>query len=244
MMFTRKKFVLRSFSVFCILTILNGIVYPTVSYALTSGPHQPEFTSYEDGSATDMVNLATGDFSFNTTLLTVPVGSSGGFPVPLSYHAGIGPDQEASWVGLGWNINPGSITRDINGFPDDANADPQTVAVQQLNIDRGWSSQLLGSSIGWDSNTGHYGTIDLSAGFGVGLVGYGAHATFGIRGLSVTDGKVNFNAKAFALTVANAALTIATWGEGSLAMTAFSKGSNALGGLFGSQTPELGPQGY
>ena len=28
-------------------------------------------------------------------------------------------DQEASWVGLGWNINPGTITRNLRGLPDD-----------------------------------------------------------------------------------------------------------------------------
>ncbi len=32
-------------------------------------------------------------------------------------------DQEASWVGLGWNINPGTVTRNLRGLPDDFNGD-------------------------------------------------------------------------------------------------------------------------
>merc|ERR1712228_95355 len=27
--------------------------------------------------------------------------------------------QEASWVGLGWNLNPGAINRTVSGVPDD-----------------------------------------------------------------------------------------------------------------------------
>ena len=42
-----------------------------------------------------------------------------GFPINLSYHAGITPNLEASWVGLGWYLNPGAINRSINGTPDD-----------------------------------------------------------------------------------------------------------------------------
>src|SRR5690606_9854484 len=64
--------------------------------------------------ATDMVNLATGDLSYVLPLMTV-----GGYPINLSYHAGITPDLDASWVGLGWYLNPGAINRDVTGTPDD-----------------------------------------------------------------------------------------------------------------------------
>ncbi|MEM9329652.1 MAG: hypothetical protein AAGA85_28590, partial [Bacteroidota bacterium] len=37
----------------------------------------------------------------------------------LSYHAGIQADLDASWVGLGWTLNPGAIARYVNGFADD-----------------------------------------------------------------------------------------------------------------------------
>ncbi len=35
-------------------------------------------------------------------------------------------DQEASWVGLGWNINTGEINRQMRGIPDDFKGDPVT----------------------------------------------------------------------------------------------------------------------
>lgn len=101
MRFLRRRFVLRVFSLTAILLALNGIIYPNLSFALTTGPHQPEFTSYEEANSTDMVNLLTGDFNFNLPVLSVPIGTDAEFTVPLSYHAGISPDQESSWIGLG-----------------------------------------------------------------------------------------------------------------------------------------------
>ncbi|AFD07515.1 hypothetical protein Solca_2476 [Solitalea canadensis DSM 3403] len=42
-------------------------------------------------------------------------------PITLSYHAGgIRVDQEASWVGLGWNLSyGGQVTRNVRGAPDE-----------------------------------------------------------------------------------------------------------------------------
>lgn len=64
------------------------------------------------------VNQVTGDFSYSLPLMTIP-GVIGGFPLNLSYNAGIGVEQEASWLGLGWNLYPGGINRNRKGFPDD-----------------------------------------------------------------------------------------------------------------------------
>ena len=90
-----------------LLTVmLTNTIAPTVTYALTSGPTQPEATSFEPVDTTDMVNLQTGDFTYNIPLLEVP-GSEGGYPLSLAYHAGIQPNEDASWVGLGWTLNPG-----------------------------------------------------------------------------------------------------------------------------------------
>lgn len=78
------------------------------------GPGQPETQSFSSVNNTDMVDLFTGDFSYNIPLMDV-----GGYPLSLSYRGGISMDQEASWVGLGWNINPGTINRNLRGLPDD-----------------------------------------------------------------------------------------------------------------------------
>ncbi|MBI3232718.1 MAG: hypothetical protein HYZ42_01520, partial [Bacteroidetes bacterium] len=98
--------------------MINDIAFPTVALALTGGPSQPEVESFEPVTTNQMVDLFTGDFNYNIPLLDV-----GGYPVNIAYHAGIGMDQEASWVGLGWNINPGVINRTMRGLPDDFNGD-------------------------------------------------------------------------------------------------------------------------
>ncbi len=108
----------KSFAATMLLIMLTNTLAPTISYALTSGPTAPEATSFEPVDTTDMVNLQTGDFTYNIPLMEVP-GPEGGYPLSLSYHAGIQPHEDASWVGLGWNLNPGAITRNVNSYPDD-----------------------------------------------------------------------------------------------------------------------------
>jgi hypothetical protein len=114
----RNKILLKSIAVFLILETVFNTVAPTISWALTSGPTAPEATSFEPIDTTDIVNLATGDLAYNIPLLEVP-GPSGGYPLGLSYHAGIQPNEDASWTGLGWTLNPGAIVRNVNGFADD-----------------------------------------------------------------------------------------------------------------------------
>jgi PA14 domain len=78
------------------------------------GPGQPEMSSFKSVGSDNMVSPFTGDFSYNIPLLDV-----GGYPVNMFYGSGITMDQDASWVGLGWNINPGTINRNMRGLPDD-----------------------------------------------------------------------------------------------------------------------------
>lgn len=78
------------------------------------GPSQPEMGAFKSVGDNNMVDLFSGDFSYNIPLLDV-----GGYPVNISYSSGRSTDEEASWVGLGWNVNPGSITRSMRGIPDD-----------------------------------------------------------------------------------------------------------------------------
>src|SRR6478735_5744913 len=81
---------------------------------VTTGPVQPETQSFQSVNNNNLVDLFTGDFSYNIPLLDV-----GGYPVNLHYQSGITMDQEASWVGLGWNVNPGVVSRNMRGLPDD-----------------------------------------------------------------------------------------------------------------------------
>ncbi len=102
--------------------LLVEIIAPSKLWALTGGPSQPEVQSFQPVSISDMVNPFTGDFSYNIPLLDVD-----GYPINLSYNSGISNDQEASWVGLGWNINPGNVSRSMRGIPDEFNGGDDAV---------------------------------------------------------------------------------------------------------------------
>jgi hypothetical protein len=86
------------------------------------GPTQPEMQAFASVNNANMVDLFTGNFSYSIPLLDV-----GGYPIAIGYNSGISMDQEASWVGLGWNINPGTITRNMRGLPDDFSGTEDTV---------------------------------------------------------------------------------------------------------------------
>ncbi|NII26633.1 hypothetical protein HB364_16205 [Pseudoflavitalea sp. X16] len=111
-------------------TALRGTMVPLAGSPLGAGgsaadgggPGQPEMAAFTSVSSANMVDLFSGDFSYNIPLLDV-----GGYPVNLAYRAGVSMDQEASWVGLGWNINPGTITRNMRGLPDDFNGQYDSV---------------------------------------------------------------------------------------------------------------------
>ncbi len=115
--FNRKKLV-KFIANVCFFSLVYQLVFPLTTYALTSGPSQPEMQSFEPVGTTDMVNMFSGDFNYNIPLLDVE-----GYPVNIYYHSGVTMEQEASWVGLGWNINPGNINHIVRGFSDDYNGD-------------------------------------------------------------------------------------------------------------------------
>ncbi len=114
-------------AVYIVLNIIGQLLYPATSYALTSGPVSPEFSSFEPVVTTDMVNEFTGDFVYNIPVLNVPGPQGSGYAMSLSYHSGIVPEEEASWVGYGWTLNPGAINRQKHGFADDWNGASSTI---------------------------------------------------------------------------------------------------------------------
>lgn len=124
---TKAKFK-RILAFFMAINIFFEVISPTVALALTSGPGQPEMASFEPVGTTDMVDVFSGDFNYNIPLLTVP-GPNGGYPINMAYHSGIAMDDEASWVGLGWNINPGVISRNMRGLPDDFSGESVTKTI-------------------------------------------------------------------------------------------------------------------
>ncbi|QHS58193.1 DUF5977 domain-containing protein [Chitinophaga agri] len=157
--------------------------------AFIGGPTQPEMQAFASVNNANMVDLFTGDFSYSIPLLDV-----GGYPIAIGYNSGISMDQEASWVGLGWNINPGTITRNMRGLPDDFNGTEDTIQkVASVKENR-----TVGGSVGLDVELVGFPRPEtlgdsVKAGFGVG-------GTLGIfynnyRGLGMETG-VNASVKA------------------------------------------------
>src|SRR6202000_2705082 len=100
----KRKRVIAAF--FLALLVVQDF-YPAAAYALTSGPSQPEMEKFSPAGVSDMVDLFSGDFKYDIPLMDV-----GGYPLNLTYHSGSGIEDEASWVGAGWTLNPGSMNRD------------------------------------------------------------------------------------------------------------------------------------
>lgn len=202
----------KGIALFLLISFTTQLVYPTCAWALTGGPSQPEVQSFEPVGTSDMVDIFSGDFTYNIPLLDID-----GYPINMSYHSGVGMDDEASWIGLGWNINAGVINRGVRGVPDDFAGDN---IVKDINIKPnrtfGVSSafgaelfgfDLKGSKLTGDSlkinfnlslgiNYNNYRGIGIDFGFGIGLkVGapgkYAANANLGIsssseNGLSIS----------------------------------------------------------
>lgn len=171
----RAKDIYRKLALGLAFVFLFQAFYPTAAWALTGGPSQPEVQSFEPIGTTDMVNMFTGDFTYNIPLLDV-----GGYPVNLSYHAGPSMDQEASWVGLGWNINPGAITRNMRGIPDDFDGTDEIKKTMSIepNVTFGFKGGVGVELLGIDA-----GSLGLSLGVGINYnnyVGVGFETSVGI----------------------------------------------------------------
>jgi hypothetical protein len=112
----------KTFKVTCVYLILNilfEIISPMQLFALTGGPSQPEFSTFTPVGTDEMVDLSSGDFSYNIPLLDV-----GGYPINIAYSSNVSMDQEASYTGLGWNLSIGQINHNVRGLPDDFKGDP------------------------------------------------------------------------------------------------------------------------
>ena len=158
----------RSFKLVCITLALNiffELVMPAQALALTGGPTQPEFSSFTPIGVTDMVDLSSGDMNYNIPLLDV-----GGYPLNIAYSSGIGTDQEASWVGLGWNLSVGQINRNVRGIPDDFNGDELTYEnYLKPNITTGANFELTPDlfGVGFNLSFGMAAMYNNYAGFSV-----------------------------------------------------------------------------
>lgn len=230
----RNPHFLRAIATFLLLEMSSQALCPLATHALTGGANQPEFTSYEAPGSTDMVNLATGDFTYNLPFIEVP-GPEGGFSLPLSYHSGIGLEDEATWAGLGWNINPGAISRARVGSPDDDKDVTTDIHVQDPG-GRGFVKNFMLYQRNWDSNRGYGGAVNMLDVYGFSWES-GNFKDATVLGLTFNREKVSFNEQqAF-----NGILTVASMGAGAAASKAAQAGSTqAASFLLGQNAMDIG----
>jgi len=169
-----------TFAIYFFFTSISTFA-PLNSFALTGGPSQPEVQSFEPIGTSDMVNLFSGDLTYNIPLLDID-----GYPVNIAYNGGVTTDQEASWTGLGWNINVGTINRALRGLPDDFKDE---IVTTETNINKNWTVGI-GADIsdfeifGFDAKKA-FGSVGVSIGFGIGVeynnyTGVGSNLSFSI----------------------------------------------------------------
>lgn len=168
----RTSFVSKVLSVYLSMMLLFEIALPSVYsvYALTGGPSQPEFNSFTPIETSDLVNVSSGDYTYNIPLMDV-----GGYPINLSYDSGISMDQEASFVGLGWNINVGQIKRQVRGIPDDFDGSTSLGDQKDEMIYENYLKDNVtrGANVNLDAKIGGANNLSkifgASAGIGVGM---------------------------------------------------------------------------
>jgi hypothetical protein len=160
-----------------VLSPASKVVRPLPEHtSFIGGPASPEASSFKAVGSDNLVNLFTGDFSYSVPLLDVD-----GYPVNLFYNGGIGMEQEASWVGLGWNINPGSVSRNMRGVPDDFNGTDMLEQQQNVKPNKTW-----GGEIGIDGEVIGIKAPNLNFNLGVSINNYlGPELELG-AGISVT----------------------------------------------------------
>ena len=193
---SQKLFVARKLAIVTLFSMFVQLVTPVAAFALTSGPSSPEFSSFEPVATNNMVDLFSGDFTYNIPVLDIPGAHGGGYAMSLSYHSGASLEEEASWVGYGWTLNPGAINHGKQGFSDDWDGVPinyynktkpnktvnifgsagieafsQDFSAEDLPFNLGGFS--LGAGISYNNYKGYRWNVDIGANIGGGTISLG-----------------------------------------------------------------------
>ncbi len=166
-----------------------SIFEPCMVYA--GGPTQPETNAFTPIGVSDMVDPFTGDFTYNIPLMDVE-----GYPINIAYNSGVSMDQEATWVGLGWNLSAGAITRELRGLPDDFKGDvitkiTSTKPVINVGVDFGLKPEIIGFAIPLGNNTTGSGGAGMSFNASLTYNNYTGYGTSISAGTSFTMANAN-----------------------------------------------------
>lgn len=217
----------RHIAAFFLLNFLTDVFSPPLLMALTSGPSQPEVQEFQAINVSDMVDPSTGDYSYNLPLLEVD-----GYPVNLSYRAGGTMEQEATCVGFGWNMNVGSIARNLRGIPDDFNGDR---IIKKTNMKDNVS---FGVTVGIGGELFGLGAFDPSISLGLSYNNYSGYDFVQKMGFSINLG--SHPALGFGISSSSDGLTIAPTLSFQKRLndteTGTAKGSVSLGTSYNSRT--------
>ncbi len=139
--------------------VISAAPYSPATHS--SSGAQPEVSGFSITSTDGMVDKFTGDFSYS-----IPLVDAEGYPVTLTYNSNVSMLDEASWVGLGWNLNVGSISRDMRGIPDDFNG--EDVITREFNQE---NLVVTGNKNGGYTSIGFGMGSSFGAGIGVSFLG-------------------------------------------------------------------------
>lgn len=200
-MLLRNNTIVKSISAFLIAIFLGEFFHPIILWANSSGPVQADHLAPVTGE-NNLVNTFSGAFTYNIPVLTVPGPNGSDFPVNLVYNSGsVKPESDATWVGFGWSLDVGAITRDKIGTADDMLGEPVeyttytepniTVAyTPPLSMQESFDVKSAGSisasgsvSFKYNSQTGY----SLCYGLSASIFGYGS------LGLNVDDQGLSYN---------------------------------------------------
>jgi hypothetical protein len=83
-----------------------------------------------------------------------------GYPITIAYNSNISMNSDASWVGLGWDLNVGSVSREMRGIPDEFNGEQKIVRTFN-QIDGYTNSHKAGPFVSVGANLPIPGTSNL-----------------------------------------------------------------------------------
>ena len=172
-----------AFSRLGLLIVLMGAVLTPVVH----GQGSSDFGGFvQPGSGGADVDLHSGQFQFSMPVVTVPGAQGEGYTLSLGYR-GPTPMEEASWVGYGWSLSPGSIVRQVNGIPDDF--DDRTII--NINKHKPYTQFRVHAKVSREfknifSAGGNVGVL-IDSHRGV-LPSYGANAGFSLYDGGITGG--------------------------------------------------------